>query len=206
MGSSARLNGRGRAGTLGALLGSQVRARLLTLFLTRPGDEYYARQIAANANLGLGHVHRQLTRLEQLGLILSCRRGQEKLYRVNERHPLYPELKRIVYKTTGIGDVLREALAAVAGVQAAFIYGSVARDTERATSDIDLFILGVPDRAHLDAVLSEAEDRLGREISLVTMTADEWHARAAAHEGFIEELRRSPKIYLIGDDQSLPRT
>ncbi len=191
---------------LKVLLGSKARAQLLTLFCTHPAQEFYARQVGKTTGLSLGHVHRELTRLAQLGLLQSRRMGREKLYRVNEEHPLYPELKRIVYKTTAFDDVLREALAVFPGLEAAFIYGSVAKGTESATSDVDLFILGSPDRARLDAALSDAEDRLGREVNVVTMTLDEWHRRRAARDGFVDELLRSTKIFLVGNEQSLPGT
>lgn len=191
--------------TLKALLGSRARAQLLTLFFVHPVEEFYVRQIAATTRLSPGHIHRELARLTQLGLLLPRRMGREKLYRVNEQHPLYPELKRMVYKTTAFGDVLREALTGIPGVKAAFIYGSVPKGTERTGSDVDLFVLGSPDRAKLDAALSETEDLLGREVSLVSMTLEEWRRRRAAHEGFIEELLQSPKIFLVGDEQSLPR-
>lgn len=191
--------------TLKALLGSRARAQLLTLFFVHPREEFYVRQIAVTTRLSPGHIHRELARLTQLGLILPRRMGREKLYRVNELHPLFPELKRIVYKTTAFGDVLREALSGIPGVMAAFIYGSVPKGTERAGSDVDLFILGSPDRAKLDAALSKAEDLLGREVSLSTMTLEEWRRRRAAREGFIEELLQVPKIFLVGDEQSLPR-
>jgi predicted nucleotidyltransferase len=46
-------------------------------------------------------------------------------------------------KTTGIADVLHDALAPMAGaVDLAFVYGSMAAGTEHAGSDIDLMILG----------------------------------------------------------------
>lgn len=193
-----------RGRVLEELLGSRARARLLALFLTHPSEEYYVRQVAAQAGLSPGHVHRELTRLARLGLVLSRRAGKEKLYRANTQHPLYPELQRIVYKTAALGDLLRRALGELPGIQAAFIYGSVARGTEGPSSDIDLFILGCPEPAQLDEALGEAEELLGREIDAVTMPVEEWLERLEAREGFVEDVLRSPKIFLVGDAGSVP--
>lgn len=84
---------------------------------------------------------------------------------------------------------MRQALKDVPGVAAALIYGSVAKGRERLTSDIDVFILGKPDRNRLAAVLQEAE----------------WQARHLSRDAFVKELLRSPKIFLLGDDNVLPR-
>jgi predicted nucleotidyltransferase len=191
---------------LEGLLGSKARARLLVGFTTHPTEEFYARQLVEQTRLSETAIRYELPRLVRMGLLYVRRRGQEKLYRINDRHPLFPELKQMVYKTAGLGEILRQAIGDIPGVLAAFIYGSVAKGGEYATSDIDLFILGTPDRARLAAALEEAERRLGREINLVTMTVDEWRVRAAAKEGFVEDLLRSPRIFLIGDEHSLRGT
>ncbi len=156
-------------GPLQTLLGSRTRAALLTLFCTRPAEQFYSRKLARDMGFALASVQQELVRMERLDLVTTERRGKEKLYRVNEQHPFFPELKRLVYKSTALGDTLREALAEVGGVEAAFIYGSVVKGGERPTSDIDLFVLGKPDQTRLAAALREAEGHLGREVSLVIM-------------------------------------
>jgi predicted nucleotidyltransferase len=148
-------------------------------------------------------VQHELARLERLGLVVTRRHGRQKYYRANEKHPLYPDLKRIVYKTAGLGDALRQALDDVPGIRAAFIHGSLAKGGERATSDVDLMIVGAPDSDRLASALKKAEEGLGREISLVTMGSDEWRERLAKRDAFVVELTRSDKIFLVGDDGTL---
>jgi predicted nucleotidyltransferase len=189
--------------TLERLLGSKGRARLLAIFATHPTEEFYAQRLTAMARLAETSVRYELPRLERLGLLISRREGREKHYRINDRHPLFPELKQMVYKTIGLGEALREAIGGVAGVNAAFIYGSVAKGDERPTSDIDLFVLGKPDQTQLATALREAEGRLRREINLVIMGEEEWQRRRKSKESFAVELLRSPKIFLEGDEQSL---
>lgn len=150
-------------------------------------------------------VRYELGRLERLRLLVARREGREKYYRINDRHPLFPELKQMVYKTAGLGEILRQAVGGMSGVNAAFIFGSVAKGDEHATSDIDLFVLGKPDQTQLAAALREAEGRLGREINLIIMGPEEWQRRRDVHESFVDELLRSQKIFLAGDEQALRR-
>ncbi|MDI6772688.1 MAG: nucleotidyltransferase domain-containing protein [bacterium] len=192
-----------RGRVLEVLLGSRGRARLLAIFTTHPGEEYYAQQLMRLTGLSEGSVRHALRRLEDVGVLVARRHGRERLYRLNEHHPVAPELKQMVYKTAGLGDVLRVAVSQQPGITSAFIYGSVAGGGERPSSDLDLLVIGEPDREKLAAALEEAERTLRREINLVTMTVEEWLARAAAGEGFVNRLLQSPKIFLVGDEQSL---
>jgi len=188
---------------LDVLLTSSTRARLLTLFLTHPTEEYYLRELSRRTGQSLRAVQHELPRLERLGLLLVRRRGRQRLYRANEEHPLFPDLKRIVYKTAALGDVLREALAGVMGIEAAFVYGSVAKGRERSGSDVDLLVIGKPDPDLLHQAVRKAEETLGREVNLATMSPEEWRSRRASRDAFVAELLKSEKIFLIGDERAL---
>lgn len=190
---------------LGQLLSSGTRAKLLTLFLTHPQEEFYLRQLHRRSGQSLRAVQHELARLESMNLVTTRRQGRQKFFRANERHPLFPDLKRIIYKTSALGDKLREALTGIRGVQAAFIYGSVAKGGERGTSDIDLMVLGTPDPDGLTRALQDAEQELGREVSLNTMGTEEWGDRLASRDAFATQLMKSEKIFLIGDERSLRR-
>ncbi len=185
------------------LLTSSTRARLLTIFLTHPTEEYYLRELSRRSGQSLRAVQHELPRLEGLGLVVVRRRGRQKLYRANERHPLFPELKRIVYKTAALGDVLHKAMGGIEGVEAAFVYGSVAKGTERAGSDVDLLVIGAPDPDVVHQAVRKAEEILGREVNLAIMSLEEWRARRASHDAFVAELLRSEKIFLVGDERTL---
>jgi predicted nucleotidyltransferase len=190
---------------LGELFTSVTRARLLTLFLTHPTEEYYLRELARRSGQSLRAVQHELPRLERLELVLVRRRGRQKYYRANEQHPLFPELKRIVYKTAGLGDALKDAIAGIEGIDAAFIYGSVAKGGERSASDIDLMVVGDLDSEELHRAIRKAEKTLGREVSLVTMGPDEWRSRLASRDAFVEDLLKTDKIFLTGDERALRR-
>lgn len=190
---------------LGELLTSVTRAKLLTVFLTHPTEEYYLRELARRTGQSLRAVQHELPRLERLELVLVRRRGRQKFYRANEQHPLFPELKRVVYKTAALGDVLKDAVAGIAGIHAAFIYGSVAKGDERKGSDVDLMVIGDLDSDVLHRAVRKAEKQLGREVSLAIMGAKEWRDRIASHDAFVEDLLKTDKIFLAGDERALRR-
>ena len=188
---------------LDELLTSSTRARLLSILLTHPSQEYYLRELHRRSGQSLRAVQHELARLERLGLVLTQRRGREKFYHANEKHPLFPDLKRIIYKTTGLGAVLQSVLQGAKGIEAAFVYGSVAKGGERTTSDVDLMVVGNPNSGQLHRGLVEAESSLGREISLTVMSPEEWHERRRSRDGFVTELLKSKKIVIVGDEQTL---
>lgn len=185
------------------LLGSSTRVRLLTVLLTNPGQEFYLRELQRRIGVSPRAAHYELANLEWMDLLTSRRRGRERFYMANTEHPIYQELKQIIYKTVGLGEVLRAALGGLSGVEAAFIYGSVAKGTERVTSDIDLIVLGDPDQERLDKALRDAEAALKREVNLTKMSSKEWRSRLAAGDSFVTNLKKSKKIMLIGNERSL---
>jgi predicted nucleotidyltransferase len=147
------------------LFTSRVRVRLLTLFLTHPTEAFYIRQITRLTGETYNNVRQELQNLADLGLIRSERRANATYYQTNVEHFLFPELKRIVLKTAAVGDRLREALSTLGDIQVAFIYGSTARGTEVASSDIDLIVIGDVDLDGLDGAIDRIEEEIGRTVN-----------------------------------------
>lgn len=95
---------------LEGLLGSKSRARLLTIFVSHPTEEFYAQRLTTITRLAESSVRYELGRLERLGVLVARREGREKYFRINDRHPLFPELKQMVYKTAGLGETIRQVV------------------------------------------------------------------------------------------------
>jgi uncharacterized protein len=186
------------------LLGSRLRARLIGWLFSHPDERFYVRELTGLLGEDATNLSRELAKLETLGIVSSEREGQQKYYRPNPRCAVYDELVGLAVKTTGIGDVLREALMSHARkIQAALIYGSVARREHSAESDIDLLIIGEVSLEKMLPTLTQLEARLSREINLVTFTQAEFARRVAAKEPFLVSVLDSPKIFLIGDENAL---
>jgi predicted nucleotidyltransferase len=154
-------------------------------------------------------VHRELAALEAVGLVTAKRIGNQKHYQANRTSPIFEELRGIVVKTFGVADVLREALAPLAAkIRAAFIYGSIAKGSDTATSDIDLMVIS-DEVAYADlfAVTSGAEQRLGRKVNPTVYTPAELQQKLAAGSAFATRVLDRPKVFVVGsaDDLREPR-
>ncbi|MDF1543392.1 MAG: nucleotidyltransferase domain-containing protein [Anaerosomatales bacterium] len=108
-----------------------------------------------------------------------------------------------MYKTEGLGDLLQERISPLEDVSVALIYGSVARNTEDARSDVDLLVIGDVSPPVLDEALMEAEGLLGREINATLLDINEWHERVARKQAFAMDILRQPKVFLIGAEDDL---
>ena len=185
------------------LFTSRVRVRLLTLLLTHPTEAFYIRQIARLTGETYNNVRQELQNLAQLGLILSERRANAAYYQANVEHFLFPELKRIILKTEAVGDRLREALSVLGDIRVAFIYGSTARGTEVASSDIDLMVIGEVDLDALDGAIDSIEEVWGRTVNYTLFEVEEWQERVTQGHSFLTDVLTHEKIFLIGDEDDL---
>jgi DNA-binding transcriptional ArsR family regulator len=188
------------------LLGSRLRARLLGWLLSHPGERYFVRQLASLLQEDSTNLSRELSRLEALGVVSSSREGLQKYFQANPDSPIYPELRGLVLKTSGVGDILKQALQPLADrIMVAFLFGSVAAGKETAASDIDLFIAGDVRLGEIVGVLSPAQDQLGREINPVVYPVTELHAKLEQGHHFLQSVFSGPKILLWGDAREFER-
>ncbi|MBN1859575.1 nucleotidyltransferase domain-containing protein [Candidatus Bipolaricaulota bacterium] len=185
------------------LLGSESRVKILTLFLLNAGTEYYLREIAQRTGLAVRSVQRTVMDLTDIAILHRERRGNSVYFRLNIENPIVPDLKAMFLKTVGLGDLLRETLAGESKIEAAFIYGSVAKGDETATSDIDLAMIGDVPPQTLTGLLEDLERVTGRDVNATVFTRAEWGSRAASGEHFVTTLLREPKIMLLGFDVEL---
>lgn len=184
---------------------AKVQQRVLGVLFGNPGRSYYANEIIGLARSGTGAVQRELARLEAAGLVTASRIGKQKHYQANQASPVFHELRALVLKTSGLTDVLREALAPASGViRAAFVYGSVAKGEDTATSDIDLMVIGEDlTYADLFAALEEASTRLGRKITPTIYSRKELARRRKRDSAFLTRVLEQPKLWLIGGERDL---
>ena len=185
------------------LFTSRVRVRLLTLFVSHPTEAFYIRQITRVTGETYNNVRQELQNLAQLGLILGERRANAIYYRADPEHFLFPELKSIILKTEAMGDVLREKLATLGNVRLAFVYGSTAKGTELASSDIDLMLIGEVDLDGLDRIVDQVEEELGRTVNYTVFDEGEWRDQVAGRHPFAMDILTHEKVFLIGEEDDL---
>lgn len=183
-----------------ALTRSKDRAAILELFFRKPGREYYQREIERVLGIPVGNVRRELLKLEDTGLFCSRRLGNLRLFSLNKRFPLYKQCRDIVLNTVGVAGTIRRILASVADVRSAFLFGSVAEGTDRADSDIDLFVVGSVSSRTLHGKLAGLEAKLGREINTVIFSEEELNRRIGSKEHFVTSVMAAPKVFLKGTE------
>ena len=193
---------------LADLLFGAYRRDVLGLLLLHPGESYHVREIARMTGRPANTLYRELAALAEAGLLLRRAQGNQVHYQANADSLIHEELRSILKKTTGIADVLRDALAPLGErVQFGFVYGSIASGKERARSDVDVLIVG--DLKFEDAVraLAGAGKILRREINPHVYGAREFRAKLARKEPFLARVLEGPKILLKGvlDDIAKPR-
>lgn len=186
-----------------ALFGS-TQQRVLGLLFGQPDRSFYATELIALARAGSGAVQRELGRLAQSGLVTVRAVGNQKHYQANPASPIYEELCGIARKTVGIAEPLRAALAPLRDrIKAAFVFGSVAKQTDHAGSDIDVMIVSdTLDYADTILALQPIEQGLGREINPVIYTTKEL-AQRVNDSAFVSRVLSQPKVWLFGGEDDL---
>jgi len=185
---------------LADLLFGAYRRDVLSLLLLHPGESYHVREIARITDRPANTLYRELATLAEAGLLLRRSQGNQVHYQANPDSPIYEELRGILKKTTGIADVLREALAPLARrIEAAFIYGSIASGKEGPRSDVDLMLVGELKFEDAIKALSPAEKDLRREVNPHVYGQREFRAKLAGKDPFLRRVLEEPKIMLMGD-------
>ena len=184
---------------------SRTQQRVLGLLFGRPGRSFYANELIQLAGAGSGGVQREVARLVQSGLVTVRAVGNQKHYQANANSPLFDELRGIVIKTVGVTDPLRDALRPLASqIRAAFVYGSVAKREDVATSDIDVMLVSDSlTYADVFSALEKVSVRLGRPVNPTILSTKDLARRRKSDNAFVKRVLAQPKIWLIGGEDDL---
>jgi predicted nucleotidyltransferase len=191
--------------SLSNALFSKVQQRVLALIFGQPERSFYTSEIKRNVNSGTGAVERELSRLQRSGLVSIERIGNQKHYRANRQSPIFAELYSLVIKTVALTEPLRKSLEPYSDkIKAAFVYGSVAKGTDTARSDIDLLVIGDElSYSELYAALQNVENALGRKVSPTFLSPKDWRRKASDRGSFISKVNALPKIFVFGSEKDL---
>ena len=187
-----------------ALFSKTKKAAIGVLF-TRPDVSFHLRELARMARVTPTMMAKEMEVMTQAGLVVERRDGNRRVFRANATSPIFNELAGIAKKTAGVADIVREALAQVPGIDMAFIFGSVARGEDRATSDVDLFVVGRCDYGVILDACNKAGDAIGRSVNPVIYTLEELAAPVKEENAFMAEVRGRPRILLMGSNDDIAR-
>ena len=190
--------------SLTSLLFTDYRRKVLALLLLHPEQQYHQREIARMTGTVSGTLSRELAKLVEAGLLLKVAIGNQMHYRANRQCLVFEELASILRKTSGLADILSEALLPLAAqIECAFVFGSMASGKASAASDIDLMLIGDANFAEVIRVLYPLQERLGREINPKTYRRAEWQALTEQQGAFIREILIKPKLFVMGSEADL---
>lgn len=195
------------AGLAGALF-SRVQLRVLHLLVGNPDRSFHASEIIRLVKSGSGAVQRELEKLTAADIVTTASSANRKLYQANRESPIFEDLYGIIVKTVGVIEPLKKALKPFsAKIASAFVYGSIARGTDTAKSDIDLMILGDNlSYREIFTALQRTEKQVHRPINPNLMTEGEWKQKTADRNPFVVKVLKQPKLFIIGIDHELQGT
>jgi predicted nucleotidyltransferase len=187
-------------GALGDLIFGQTRGRILALLYGHSGQSFYLRQISREIGSSVGAVQRELETLSSIGIIDRSVSGHQVYFQANRAHLVYAELNALVAKTVGVFHLLTSALAPIAKkISLAFVYGSMARQEEKAGSDVDLMIVGDVTLDDVLALLAPVERAIGRSINPTLYSLREFKSKLKSGNHFLRSVVRGKTEPLIGD-------
>jgi len=184
---------------------TKTQQRVLGLLYGKPDKSFYTNEIVRRAAMGRGTISRELERLVSAGLLLVSHEGNQHHYRANPDNPVFHELLGIVKKTFGIVDVIREALVPLdSQIAYVFIYGSIAKGEETASSDIDLLVISDSiEYADVMQVLTAAGQTLGRTINPSIYTKAQIKKRWREKNAFVTRIMEQPKLWVKGGEDDI---
>lgn len=195
--------GKGIPISISNVLFSGVQQRVLGLLFGQPDRSFYSNEIAKLGKItGRGSLQRELERMTAAGLITMTVIGNQKHYQANNNSPVFQEVRSITLKTFGLSDVLRKALSDYAdAIRYAFIFGSVAKGTDTATSDIDVMVIADGlSYSQLFEALTKTEETLGRKVSPTLYSPDDFLKKVQGDNHFVTRVLHQPKIVLLGHE------
>jgi predicted nucleotidyltransferase len=193
--------------SLGNALFTTTQQKVLGLLYGKPDESFFTNEIVRWAQVGKGSLVRELTRLHGAGIISIRKQGNQIHYQANPDCPIYQELIGIVRKTFGIAELIRLALSPIEDqLSWAFIYGSIAKGNEKATSDIDLMLIGdALQYGDIMELLIPLEEQTGRTINPTLYTPKDWQTKLELANSFVLRVEQQEKIDIIGSNPKEPK-
>jgi predicted nucleotidyltransferase len=191
--------------SLSEALFTTTQQRVLALLFGQPERSFFANEVIALTGSGSGAAQRELKRLTDSGLVTSTRVGNQRHFQANPDSPIFHELSAIVQKTFGLAEPLRTALIPLKeAIGCAFIFGSIAKREDTATSDIDLFVVSdTLTSADLIHQLLGVEAQLVRKINVTIYSRKDLAKGIRNKNAFLVRVLEQPKIWVIGHESDL---
>jgi len=184
--------------SLADFLFNQGMQRVLGATLLAPDRSFTLQELLRLADSGHGSAQRQVDRLVEAGVLREDpRRGRQRSIRANTEFALYPELLSIARKSFAVAEPLKAALKPFGDdITSAFVFGSVAKGSDTAHSDVDLIVVGTVPLLDLSVALHDVEQSLSRPVNFSLYEPEEWAALAET-DPVMAQIAQGPKLRII---------
>ncbi len=102
-------------------------------------------------------------------------------------------------------ETVKTFLDQVPGIRFAFIYNSFQKRQGDLEDEVDIMVVGGPELAEMDQMISKAEDEIKRAIRVTSFTVREFRERVKVKDRVVLKALKRPRIMLIGDDKEMGR-
>lgn len=182
----------------------KIRQNILAATYSQPEKWWFMSELAGFIKTTPSSLQRELDSLAVSGILRRRRDGNRLYFQAETDSPIFAPLSELVTQTLGITTELKESLAPLAEkIRSAFVYGSVARSEERATSDVDLMVVGAAALSELSPILRRLERRFSREINATCYGTEEFKKKIQSENHFLMNVLKKEKLFLIGDENEL---
>jgi predicted nucleotidyltransferase len=171
-----------------------------------PDKSFYLRELSRKLKIPYSMLHKEEKNLVSLGILNEEKKGKLTLVSANKNLPYFTELKNLMIKTVGLGDLLKTALSTLKEIRYALIYGSFASGEESESSDVDLLIVGDVTEEKILNVISQIEKEVGREINYILWSEKEFMKRVKSNHHLLRDIANKPIIMLVGEEHEFRRT
>jgi len=184
----------------------KIRQNILAATYSQPEKWWFLSELATFIKVSPSSLQRELESLSGSAILRKRRDGNRLYFQAETESPIYAPLRDLIIQTLGMTAELKESLALLSSqISCAFIYGSVALEKERATSDVDLMVIGETGLAELAPVLRRLENKFNREINATCYRPEEFRRKIKSSNHFLTNILGEKKIFLIGDEHQLDR-
>jgi predicted nucleotidyltransferase len=175
------------------------RSRLFRWLFGLPERSFHLNELLRLTQLGSASLQQELKQLTESGVIRTERVGNLKMFQANPKSPFFKDLVSLTRKTVGLQSLLTQALLPLKNkLLKAWIYGSVAQETDTASSDIDIMLVGRELRlSEVIECIQTLEVELGRKINPTCYTEQEFTVRQADPDSFVSQVLQKPVVDLL---------
>ena len=186
-----------------SLFTSRVRLKILGLFTVNPGKLFYVREVERMIGEQINAVRRELATLTKIGFLRNEPRGNRIYYQVRSDFLYFPELLRIVSKSTGLGAEILRKKNELGNLKYVLFAAPFVKGRKTRGNQIDLLIVGKVHLEKIKEIVSEAEKLRGQEINYTIMTEDEFIFRKKRNDDFLKNILSQPQVVVLGDEDGL---